>query len=267
MGIKVTLNSNQLTKQINYILGSIKQRIELKKYYLSNSCKELKTFKNKHNGERCFIIGNGPSLAAKDLNLLKNEVTFATNRIYNIFHETDWRPTYYVVQDFVLLNEIYEEANKVEAKNKFYPINMKWLYDCNLENALYFYLNTEIYNPNLPKFSTDISKQIYEGFTVTYGAIQLAVYMGFKEIYLLGVDFNYSITINNNGKITNNEGVKDYFSNDNNLNLNLPNLENSLLAYQAASKFTKQNGIKIFNATRGGKLEAFERIEFDNLFA
>lgn len=245
----------------------IKREIHLKKYYLSNLPNEIKVYKNKHDGQRCFIIGNGPSLTAEDLNLLKNEVTFAANRIYNIFDRTDWRPTYYVVQDTLLLNEIKEKANKVEAKKRFFPINMKWLYNYDFkDDDVAFYLNLIGFYPDLPKFSTDISKQIYEGYTVTYGAIQLAVYMGFTEIYLLGVDFNYSVTINNEGKIMKHKGVKDYFSDDNNENLNLPDLEKSLLAFKAAEKFANENGLKIYNATRGGKLEVFERIELDVLF-
>ena len=64
-------------------INRIKKEIHLKKYYLSNLPNEIKVFKNKHDGQRCFIIGNGPSLTAEDLNLLKNEVTFAANRIYN----------------------------------------------------------------------------------------------------------------------------------------------------------------------------------------
>ena len=101
---------------------------------------------------------------------------------------------------------------------------------------------------------------------MTYGAIQLAVYMGFTEIYLLGVDFNYSVTIDHEGNIMKHKGVKDYFSNDNNENLILPNLEYSLLGFKAAEKFANENGLKIYNATRGGKLEVFERIELDVLF-
>ncbi|WP_246041969.1 6-hydroxymethylpterin diphosphokinase MptE-like protein [Robertmurraya kyonggiensis] len=243
----------------------ISRKIRLEFYYRSNDCTRLKTFQNIHHEERCFIIGNGPSLNVEDLDLLKNEVTFAAHRIYNIFSGTEWRPTYYLGQDFVLLKEIEEQAKKVEAKNKFFPINIKWLHDFNIDDAVYFYLNSEEFSTQLPRFSKNASKEVYEGYSVTYAAIQLAVYMGFKEIYLLGVDFNYAQTIDNEGNIIIQEGVKDYFSNDHNIGLKLPNLEKSFLGFLSAKNFAEDEGVLIRNATRGGKLEVFKRIQLEEV--
>lgn len=265
MEIKKLIKTIPFSKRVYAEYKILKEKVKVCKYRFSSHSKELKEFENIHNHERCFIIGNGPSLTAGDLNLLKNEVTFATNRIFNIFDQTDWSPTYYIVQDYILLNKIKDQAKTVKAKKKFYPIRIKWIYNAFSDDALFFYLNPEKYYPEIPKFSTDVSKQIYEGYTVTYGAIQLAVYMGFKEIYLLGVDFNYSITVNSKGDITKHEGVKDYFCNDNNEGLNMPNLEYSLLAYQAAKEFAEKNKVKIFNATKGGKLEVFERVKLEKI--
>lgn len=58
----------------------------------------LRQYKDKHKNDICFILGNGPSLQVDDLERLQRAgiVTFATNRIYNIFPNTSWRPTYYV---------------------------------------------------------------------------------------------------------------------------------------------------------------------------
>ena len=54
-------------------------------------------YKDKHKNERLFLIGNGPSLAETDLNLLKNENTLAMNRISLIYDKNiDWKPTYYL---------------------------------------------------------------------------------------------------------------------------------------------------------------------------
>jgi uncharacterized Rossmann fold enzyme len=82
--------------------------------------KKLKSFKDIHKGKRCFIIGNGPSLKMEDLDKLKNEYTFAANKIYLAFEETDWRPTYYCIQDLKLFLRDFESIiQKVEAKVKF----------------------------------------------------------------------------------------------------------------------------------------------------
>ncbi len=256
------MNAKQLLKKVRSRLVYIKWKIQ---YYLSNSSKKIKTLKNKHSGERCFIIGNGPSLTPEDLNLIKDETTFASHRIFNIFELTEWRPTYYIGQDVTLLKEISQHAKNVVADYKFLTIQVQDIYKSIFNDAIYFFLRSTNFYPNLPKFSTDASRQLYEGYSVTYGAIQLAVYMGFKEIYLLGVDFNYSLTVDHGGKITKTDGVKDYFSNDNNIGLNLPNLELSLLGFQAAEKFAKENGFSIKNATRGGKLEVFKRVRLEDI--
>ena len=100
---------------------------------------------------------------------------------------------------------------------------------------------------------------------MTYMCLQLAVYMGFKEIYLLGVDHNYSVTLLPNGEIAEDSSVKDYFS-DSIKYTNIPQIYKSTLAYLAAEKYAEDHGIKIYNATKGGKLDAFERVDFDCLF-
>jgi hypothetical protein len=253
-------------KIFNYVKNGIIRNIINK-----TDGKRLKNLKDIHKGERCFIIGNGPSLKIQDLEKLKNEYTFAANKIFVIFEETNWRPTYYCIQDFKMILSEIGLLKKIDIKNKFIagnPLVSKNIY---WNDWIYFYLNIDPFYPNYPKFSEDVSKQIFGGWTVTYAEIQLAIYMGFQEIYLLGVDFNYVTTINSLGEININSESKNYFSDRymNNkqfgIQFNYPNLENSLLAYKAAKQYAEQNGIKIYNATRGGKLEIFERIDIDQL--
>jgi hypothetical protein len=264
-----------MNKTVKTILSKIKAAILGKVTFFIIHVKyaeKIKKFKDIHKGERCFIVGNGPSLRIQDLEKLKNESTFATNKIFVIFGDTSWRPTYYCIQDFqLIMSEIKSIKQNVDIENKFIAGNPLIIKNIHLPNWVYFFLDIRRFYPNRPLFSQDISKQIFEGFTVTYASIQLAVYMGFSEIYLLGIDFNYSVSINNNNSISVNN-TKDYFSdkymnsNEFGKGTNYPNLENSLLAYKAAKEFTEHHGIRIYNATRGGKLEVFERIDFDSLF-
>ncbi|MCM3724911.1 DUF115 domain-containing protein [Neobacillus cucumis] len=234
--------------------------------YTTNG-KKLKYLRNKHRGKRCFIVGNGPSLSIKDLNKLKDEITFAFNRIYYIFDKTDWRPTYYCSEDDKTIFKSKEEINKLNIENKFFPVNFPWDYNIHFNNAKYFIFKFGDRNVE-PNFSEDIVKGIYWGNTVAYTAIQIAVYMGIREIYLLGVDNNFSKMINDKGEIVIDESAKDYFTekyNTDKEDLYIPNIEVSTRAFSAAKRYADENNIKIYNATRGGKLEVFERVDFDQI--
>jgi len=232
--------------------------------------RRLQALKNIHQGKRCFIIGNGPSLKAEDLTKLykKDEITFAFNRIYNIFPQTAWRPTYYISQDEKMLKGCASEVAKIETKKKFVPIEMEWYYGIKIPDITSFHIiNREI--NGYPSFSEDISKEIVNSKTVAYTAIQIAVYMGIKEIYLIGTDHHFHISQNDKGEIIVDPSAKDYFCNDYNTdkeNLYIPNTDKSTLTFIAAKRYADAHNIHIYNATRGGKLEVFERKEFDTLF-
>jgi hypothetical protein len=253
--------------KINSTLYRITKQIKISKFPLSKNAFKLNRFNNKHLDRRCFIIGNGPSLNAEDLDKLKSEITFAFNRIYYLFDQTDWRPTYYCSEDEKTILKSLKEINNLKLENKFFPVNYPWDYKIKFKNANYYIF--KFGNSNVePVFSEDIVKGIYWGNTVAYTAIQLAVYMGIKEIYLLGVDHNFSKMVNDKGEVVIDDTVKDYFTEKYNMDkedLYIPNVEISTRAFTAAKKYADKNNIKIFNATRGGKLEVFERVDFDKI--
>jgi hypothetical protein len=109
---------------------------------------------------------------------------------------------------------------------------------------------------------------VYNGATVTYSCLQLAVNMGFKEIYLLGVDNSYSLALRKNGELVQTNLEQDHFSPGYSAypNMHLFKIDIVNAAYQSARNYAESHGIKIYNATRGGKLEVFERVDFDSLF-
>ena len=227
----------------------------------------LKHQKNVHKGERCFIIGNGPSLKIEDLEMLKNEITFAVNRIYLLFERTDWRPTYYCVIDNKHLDNSTDDIRSVKAVNKFIPLCILHDQKKDIEDATYFDFDITGFYPKPPQFSEDISDKIVNGMTVTYILIQIAAYMGFKEIYLLGLDHSFSRELLPDGSLKINDGVINYFQSDYTKNNDTPaRIQHMELAYMQARMYCELNKIKICNATRGGKLEIFERVDFDNLF-
>lgn len=234
--------------------------------------RNLTVYKSKFARQRCFFIGNGPSLRAEDLTKLHEagEITFAFNRIYNIFDQTLWRPTFYVSQDEKMLATCADIVCGLQADAKFIPIQLKWWNDISIDNAAYFNIvNQQVDDPQQFLFSDDISRCIYNSMTGMYTAAQIAAYMGFTKIHLIGVDHHFRISQNNQGEIVVDNSVKDYFTdkyNEDKDKLYIPNTERSTLTYVAMKKQCDARNIHVFNATRGGKLEVFPRIEFDSLF-
>ena len=234
--------------------------------------KQLSKYKDCHKGERCFLIGNGPSLRAEDLTRLheRGEICFAFNRIYNIFDKTPWRPTYYISQDEKMLQGCADTVDATYLGTKFIPINLKWYHAIQLSHAEWFLMKAPVLDGGKPlEFSDDLPSCLFNSATGMYTAAQIAAYMGFKELYLIGVDHHFHISQNNKGEIVVDNSVKDYFSDQYNTDkeqLYIPNTENSTLTYVAMKEQCEKRGIKVYNATRGGKLEVFERVDFDALF-
>ncbi|TVY07213.1 6-hydroxymethylpterin diphosphokinase MptE-like protein [Paenibacillus cremeus] len=260
--------------------------IFLIKFKKINTHKEIKKLENIHQGERCFIIGNGPSLTVEDLEKISTEVTFASNRIYGIYNQTKWRPTYYCSADPNFAKAVKQDFVEVINSSKMSFLNLRCTNDYPKEiignTSVYFYFIPKVWgihflqneNSNkLPKFSNNFSKRAYSGATITYEMIQLAVYMGFKEIYLIGVDHQYTQYVENGVVKVDLTLKSSYFKGVAEINEGqyIMNTTNSVfnprttLAYQAAKDYAQQKNICIKNATRDGKLEVFERVNLEEI--
>lgn len=240
----------------------------IRRYKYRKKIEEGLKYQGMHNNEKyCFIIGNGPSLRKEDLEKLQNNnvVTFAANRIYKIFNETDWRPTYYSVCDTSLYRKSKTEIDSVQSV-KFIPLDIYDRYVESKDDYLVFSRVPFTFFKR-PRFSNRLDRRFGEGGTITYHLMQLAVSMGFKELYLIGVDFSFSYGIGPDGKYFEDKSIKqNHHKNDTAPIDTMPNLQINLQAYEAAKRFACKNGIKIYNATRGGKLEVYERRGFESLF-
>lgn len=217
----------------------------------------LERYKNLHEGKRCFVIGTGPSLKVEDLETLHDngELCFSMNNIFRSFADTSWRPDYYVITDYEFLLE-GEVLKNVPDSTKFVSDCCKPFWEKNQDDSvLRFHTQYESYRNRRPKFSENFAQRSYLGYTVAYTCLQLAVYMGFSEIYLLGIDCSYL-----------KGGKENYFyQQDEKDNLD-HGTDYMVLAYESARAYADSHGIEIYNATRGGMLEVFERVDFDSLF-
>lgn len=225
----------------------------------------IKTLKNKYFGKRCFIVATGPSLSLEDLELIENEYTFSMNSIVKLFDKTEWRPTFYMLQDVFAYKELkpieqYFNDTKIILANKLYEDSQK------TENMFGFnlrpYKDSWLLLCKRVKFSSDPSKYICDGRTITYSIMQMAHYMGFKEIYLLGVDWNYEKGKDNHMKgLSLKHDSADFIENSHDIQM-----EAMHISYRSAEKYSRKHGFRIYNASRGGNLDVFERVKLEDLF-
>lgn len=222
---------------------------------------QIEKFKGIHtNDKRCFIVATGPSLRIEDLNMLAEhkEICIGVNSICRAFQDTVWRPTYYIAMDYRALRDWGDLMQDAGVPYLFLGDTYKkfWMQKRSEKNIKH-HLAYEYNEKRMPKFSTDFSRKSYMGSTVTYNALQLAAYLGFQEIYLLGVDFSYFGHSDKDMPYTHFYPEKSLTS---------KGYEKQVyLAYQAAQKYAQEHGISIYNASRGGKLDVFERVDLDEV--
>ncbi len=241
--------------------------LKYQQIFCRNQYENLRKLKGTCSG-RCFIIGTGPSMTVEDLDLLQDEATFGVNGLckafrpgrcttwYAFLDEAIWIENRDIISHLDLSRVFYNQnvLRKLGRKNffiwkdavRFYNFPGKHFLDYGID------LNTG--------FSTRAERFVYDGYTIMYSVLQIAMFMGFTEIYLLGADCNY----NPAEKMHFIESSHDSDAND-------PTFKNNaggrsmIECYKVAKKYADSHGIKIFNATRGGMLEVFERVNLENV--
>ena len=251
-------------------LTARKQNWEYQNFERSKYGKTIAQLKDIHRGKSCFVLGNGPSLTSDDLDILnkKNIPCFATNRIFNVFDKTEWRPTYYVGEDIDVIRNVRDDIQLVSAEIKFIPVNLKWYENYVVNGATYFNLKYNEHLPDTFDLSVDASQKVICRGTVTTTCIQFAIYMGFSKIYLLGVDHSFSKMIDKYGNLIEDDSIKDHFDAEKRKDIENTafNIDDATQAFIDVERLSDKLGtFKVYNATRGGKLEVFERVDFDKL--
>ncbi|MFV8826469.1 6-hydroxymethylpterin diphosphokinase MptE-like protein [Alkalihalobacterium sp. APHAB7] len=242
---------------------------EILNVFDNDNQEEIKKLYLKHKNEVAFIVGNGPSLKLSDLEKLKNSISFGCNQVYLAFGKSSWRPTYYSVIDNMVAKNKSREISCLEV-NKFIASDLK-SYFTNSKNVLWLRRLPFQYQgkKQVYKFSEDIAQGIYSGFSVVYTQMQIAYYMGFRKLVLLGVDFNYDFTQDTiNKKIIVNEQKKNHFHVDyfkNGEKWNKPELKKQYEAFRAAKIFLDEKGVEVVNASRNTQLDIFPTVNYDQV--
>lgn len=280
-------------KQLYFKLRGRQNRFEITRYFLQqklnhakymcfsmfpgtiyyNNKKKILNLKNSHNGERCFFVGLGPSLRIEDLDCLTSEQTFSVNNVFALFRQTTWRPTYYLNQETIVLNsdwisdEFKAKYQKCDLNTAFFPFNR---HRSDVVHAGKNVILLPIVNDwcmyfrgkrKMEHFSRNICKEVNAAFLSMYSLLQIAVYMGFTSIYLIGCDAKYEIGRTHCYQEDNHDKI--LYKSNQELNYNTSGIH---MGFSAMKSMAEKHGIQVYNATRGGYLELFPRVDFDSLF-
>jgi hypothetical protein len=237
-----------------------------------DSIVKLAALKDVHKGKRCFIIGNGPSLKNTDVSRLNNEYTFGLNRVYLVFGEWGFQTSFLVSVNSLVIEQCAEEFIKLNL-----PMFFSWRSHKYLVQALdplttqpppsnIHYLHTSYTGR---KFATDATGRLWEGATVTYVCLQLAFHMGFDTAILIGVDHSFSTKGKPNTTVVSQGNDPNHFNAQyfgKGFRWQLPDLDTSEVGYWMAKEAYEAAGRKVLDATVDGKLQVFEKVEYNRLF-
>lgn len=221
---------------------------------------KLRSLNSIHRHERCFIIGNGPSLRGMNLEPLRNEFTFGLNRIYLLFPELGFETSYWVAMNNLVIKQSVSEIRKLSC-----PIFLNWSSRKDIGQSNRNHYIRELYRPN---FALDISLGMWVGATVTFAALQIAYYMGFSKVVLIGVDHRYSASGTPHKVVRSDTDDSDHFDSSyfgKGVRWQLPDLTTSGYAYQLARSVYEADGREIVDATVDGALTVFPKASYKEI--
>jgi len=250
----------------------------------------MNEFRNRHTGEKVVLIGNGPSLAETNLDLIqeKNIPSIAMNRINLIFPKTRWRPTYYLFASSNIFHPLWGEEWKSSINYMIetgIPVFLRDEYKDifpKKDNIYYFkakdfidiwkrkmairkiYEAINLFAPsihvpeiNMPEkvFSKDPDRYLSKFSTSMLIAYQLAYYMDFSKILLVGCDVNWKKSVDKKGADPN------HFSKNYGASLPFGNLDSELvlLGHSIAKKEFEEKDVEIINCSVESQLTIFKR--------
>jgi hypothetical protein len=213
-------------------------------------------YANRHRGETCVIIGNGPSLAKTDISLLQDVPTFGLNRIYLAFQEWGFGTTYHVS-----INKFVAEQSGHEMAGLDAPLFTTF---DNVDTFSAFDRETiYLWNRRNPGFYADCCDGVWEGATVTFVAMQLAFFMGFSRAVLVGVDHRFKSSGPAHELVQSTTEDVDHFNPSYfgpGYRWQLPDLETSEVAYTLAREAYTRDGREIIDSTVDGALTVFPKM-------
>ena len=147
---------------------------------------KLLKYKNLHKGDFCIIIGNGPSLKKINFDKLSNIKTFGVNSLFLLTEKINFKPTFYTVEDDLVIQDNMEQIKKYDIDHKFFPHDFKkYFID---DNANYFFRDSRFYRDeyDIPKktnlrFSKSFDKVVYSGHNCNIHKYTVSIFHGIQN--------------------------------------------------------------------------------------
>jgi hypothetical protein len=221
----------------------------------------LSRLKDRHYNQRVVLVANGPSLNLMDLGFLRSETVIGLNKIFLGLKKFCFYPRYYIAVNDRVISQSVPEIQAMTCVKMISRRNAALL----PENALTYHIETQ--NPPA-RFSRDVSLGVHEGWTVTYAALQVAHYLGFKEVIIIGMDHRYRYTGAPN-EVCRLDGPDpnhfspEYFSG---LTWDNPDLAKSEESYRIARAEYERDGRCIVDATVNGACTVFQKADYRQIF-
>lgn len=223
---------------------------------LPKNIKAIKKLKNKYKGKRCFIIGGSPSLNQLDLTKLNNEYTCTVGKGYKLVDKGLKHSTFHVFGDIFGYAETCTELDVNFSSTYFFRSAI----DCvnPIKNPIFFDTYNRSVNPASNGFQTDLCKPLYCGCTVIIYALQIMAYLGFKEIYLIGIDLDFKTKDAHVYTSTKGEEARTRHS--------IYNQQRMYDSLEFGSNFLKKQKKQVINASAVKKLPFLNEVIYENLF-
>lgn len=248
-------NKNENSDKIVEILNNIYAR---QKFLSYQNTKKILLLKNKYKKQKCFIIGGSPSLKQLDLKKLNNSEykIFTVGKGYKLKDYGLIKSDFHVFSDTQGYLEAADEIDEKYSDIFFSHCRINFLN--NVENLIYFDCFKTPINMN-KHYQEDLTQPLFHCETVINCALQIATYMGFKDIYFIGVDLDFDKNSGHIYKSTDGENKRQIeHSQKNSLFM--------LSSFEYATPFLNNKGINLYNASPSGILNCMPRIKYDDLF-
>ncbi len=213
--------------------------------------------KNAHAGETVFVLGAGPSVAAADLEALDGAVAIAVNRFHLAYPRVRMRPRYTVASNAATLKAYGAEIARRAETPLFAPIGA---------GVAGERIASFVVAAGESVFQPDPFKGVGDAGGSVHVAMQLAAWMGAARIVLYGVDHTYAVSehAEEDGPLRRSVGERNHFVAEYRpagVWWRPPDLDRRMAAFAAARAWGDAHGVAMVNATRGGGLDVFARVD------